>query len=98
MSATVLGRYWFVCHAEMNAIMNKNQHDIRDCAIYTTLFPCHECTKLILQVCCVVASRATTLSIQAGITCVYYASDSHHGTDSARASRRMLRLANVHCE
>ncbi|EER13046.1 conserved hypothetical protein, partial [Perkinsus marinus ATCC 50983] len=73
--------YWFVCHAEMNAIMNKNQHDIRDCAIYTTLFPCHECTKLILQ---------------AGITCVYYASDSHHGTDSARASRRMLRLANVH--
>ncbi|EER14403.1 Deoxycytidylate deaminase, putative, partial [Perkinsus marinus ATCC 50983] len=42
-------KYWFVCHAEMNAIMNKNQHDIRDCAIYTTLFPCHECTKLILQ-------------------------------------------------
>ncbi|KAF4750553.1 hypothetical protein FOZ63_000751 [Perkinsus olseni] len=76
-------KYWFVCHAEMNAIMNKNQHDIRDCAIYTTLFPCHECAKLILQ---------------AGITHVYYASDSHHDTDSARASRRMLRLAHVHCE
>jgi len=38
----------YVCHAEMNAIINSNR-DLHNCKIYTTLFPCHECTKLIIQ-------------------------------------------------
>jgi len=42
-------KYGFVCHAEMNAIMNKNTHDISGSTMYTTHFPCNECSKLIVQ-------------------------------------------------
>ena len=38
-----------VCHAEMNAILNKNQADIDGGTIFTTLYPCNECAKLIIQ-------------------------------------------------
>ena len=38
-----------VCHAEMNAIMNKNSADVKGCTIYVALFPCNECAKLIIQ-------------------------------------------------
>ena len=33
----------------MNAIMNKNTHDISGSSLYTTHFPCNECAKLIIQ-------------------------------------------------
>ncbi|XP_022650011.1 deoxycytidylate deaminase-like isoform X2 [Varroa jacobsoni] len=42
-------KYGFVCHAEMNAIMNKNTHDISGSTLYTTHFPCNECAKLVVQ-------------------------------------------------
>ena len=42
-------KYPYVCHAELNAIMNKNTASLEGCAIYTTLFPCNECAKLIVQ-------------------------------------------------
>ncbi|XP_021360241.1 deoxycytidylate deaminase-like isoform X2 [Mizuhopecten yessoensis] len=45
----VKDRDLYVCHAEMNAIVNKLSVDITDCTIYTTLFPCNECAKLICQ-------------------------------------------------
>ncbi|MDX9976383.1 MAG: dCMP deaminase family protein, partial [FCB group bacterium] len=73
-------KYPYVCHAELNAIMNKNTADLADCLIYTTLFPCCECTKLI---------------IQGGIKKVIYLSDNYHDTDSVRASRRMFDMAGV---
>ena len=38
-----------VCHAEMNAILNKNQAECSGSTIYTTLYPCNECAKLIIQ-------------------------------------------------
>lgn len=38
-----------VCHAELNAIMNKNSADVKDCTMYVALFPCNECAKLIIQ-------------------------------------------------
>ena len=40
-----------VCHAEMNAIVNRTStgFDLQDCTIYTTLSPCVECAKLIVQ-------------------------------------------------
>ncbi|CAD5225555.1 unnamed protein product [Bursaphelenchus xylophilus] len=41
-------KYYYVCHAEMNAIVNKKSA-IRDAKIYVTLFPCNECAKLIIQ-------------------------------------------------
>ncbi|KAI1714472.1 cytidine and deoxycytidylate deaminase zinc-binding region domain-containing protein [Ditylenchus destructor] len=42
-------KYPFVCHAEMNAILNKNSQSLKDCTIYSTMFPCNECAKLIIQ-------------------------------------------------
>uniref|UniRef100_A0A1X7T9A4 dCMP deaminase n=1 Tax=Amphimedon queenslandica TaxID=400682 RepID=A0A1X7T9A4_AMPQE len=38
-----------VCHAELNAILNKNSADVKGCTIYVALFPCNECAKLIIQ-------------------------------------------------
>lgn len=41
--------YFLVCHAEMNAILNKNSADVKGCKIYVTHYPCNECAKLIVQ-------------------------------------------------
>ena len=73
-------KYPYVCHAEVNAILNKNAESLVGCSIYVTLFPCNECAKLIIQ------SR---------IKEVIYLSDSHKESDAMTASRRMLRLAGV---
>ena len=43
-------KYMYVCHAEMNAIMNKNSASVEGCTIYVALFPCNECAKMIIQV------------------------------------------------
>lgn len=75
-------KYPYVCHAELNAILNNIGMDLRGCKIYTALFPCNECTKAI---------------IQAGITEVVYLSDKYESTDPAKASRLMLERAGVHC-
>lgn len=48
--------------------------------IYVALFPCNDCTKLI---------------IQSGIREVVYLSDKYHDTPSCMAARRMLELAKV---
>ena len=58
-------KYPFVCHAEMNAILNKNSADVKGCSIYVALFPCNECSKLI---------------IQSGISEVVFLSDKYHDT------------------
>lgn len=42
-------KYPFVCHAEMNAIMNKNEANLNNCTMFVSLFPCNECAKLIIQ-------------------------------------------------
>ncbi|CAJ0944407.1 unnamed protein product, partial [Ranitomeya imitator] len=42
-------KYPYVCHAELNAIMNKNSADVKGCIMYVALFPCNECAKLIIQ-------------------------------------------------
>ncbi|XP_053478132.1 deoxycytidylate deaminase [Ictalurus furcatus] len=42
-------KYPYVCHAELNAIMNKTSVDVKGCTIYVTLFPCNECAKAIIQ-------------------------------------------------
>ena len=76
-------KYMFVCHAELNAVLNKNQHDVNGCTIYTTLFPCHDCAKLL---------------IQSGIARVVFLSDSKAESASARASRKMLSLAGISLE
>eukprot|EP00884_Botryococcus_braunii_P011501 jgi/Botrbrau1/20351/Bobra.0006s0020.1 len=42
-------KYPFVCHAEMNAILNKNTASLTNARIYVTMFPCNECAKLLIQ-------------------------------------------------
>ena len=42
-------KYAYVCHAEMNAIMNKNAQSLRGATLYVTMYPCNECAKLIIQ-------------------------------------------------
>lgn len=68
-------KYPYVCHAELNAVLNSISTDLRECRIYVGLFPCNECTKVI---------------IQAGIEELIYLSDKYAETDSVRASKIML--------
>ncbi len=42
-------KYMYVCHAELNAILNSGTADLRGAKLYTTLFPCNECAKAIIQ-------------------------------------------------
>ena len=72
-------KYPYVCHAELNAILNSIK-SLKDCIIYVALFPCHECTKAI---------------IQSGIKEIVYLSDKYTNTDSNRASKKMLDVAGV---
>ncbi|WP_427041984.1 dCMP deaminase family protein [Fusobacterium sp. SB021] len=72
-------KYPFVCHAELNAILNSTK-SLKDCIIYVALFPCHECSKAI---------------IQSGIKEIVFLSDKYSGTDSDLASKRMLDAAGV---
>uniref|UniRef100_A0A8C6PZ03 Deoxycytidylate deaminase n=1 Tax=Nothobranchius furzeri TaxID=105023 RepID=A0A8C6PZ03_NOTFU len=73
-------KYPYVCHAELNAIMNKNSADVKGCTMYVALFPCNECAKLI---------------IQAGLKEVIYICDKYHHTPEMTASRRLLHMAGV---
>lgn len=41
-------KYAYVVHAEANAILNAIS-GTKDCTLYVTLYPCHECVKLIIQ-------------------------------------------------
>ena len=75
-------KYPYICHAELNAILNNIGMDLHGCKIYTALFPCNECTKAI---------------IQSGITEVIYLSDKYEGTDIFKASKIMLAKAGVSC-
>jgi len=75
-------KYPYVCHAELNAILNNIGIDLHGCRLYTTLFPCNECAKAI---------------IQAGLSEVIYLSDKYAGTEAHTASRKMLDSAGFHC-
>jgi dCMP deaminase len=72
-------KYPYVVHAEANAILNSTK-DLHGARIYVALFPCNECTKLI---------------IQSGIKEIVYMSDKYRESDSVKASKKMLDLAGV---
>lgn len=42
-------KYPYVCHAEMNALLNKNGASVKGARIFVTMFPCNECAKLLIQ-------------------------------------------------
>ena len=73
-------KYPYVCHAELNAILNKNSSDVKNCTMYVGLFPCNECAKLV---------------IQSGIKDIIYMSDKYHDTKEMIASRRLLDMAGI---
>jgi len=73
-------KYLYVCHAEVNAVLNKGSTDVKGATLYVALFPCNECAKTI---------------IQAGIKEVVFMSDTYHHTDACRASRIMFQMAGV---
>lgn len=72
-------KYPYVVHAEANAILNSTK-DLHGSRIYVALFPCNECTKLI---------------IQSGVVEIIYLSDKYRDTDSVKASKKMLDMAGV---
>jgi dCMP deaminase len=72
-------KYPYVVHAEANAILNSTK-DLHGSRIYVALFPCNECTKLI---------------IQSGIREIIYLSDKYNHTDSVKASKKMLDMAGI---
>lgn len=72
-------KYPYVVHAEPNAILNSIS-PLDGCTIYVTLFPCNECTKLI---------------IQSGIKEIVYLSDKYNETPSDLAAKKMLEATGV---
>ncbi|KAG6573132.1 Deoxycytidylate deaminase, partial [Cucurbita argyrosperma subsp. sororia] len=42
-------KYPYVCHAEVNAILNTNHASASGQRLYVTMFPCNECAKVIIQ-------------------------------------------------
>lgn len=73
-------KYLFVCHAELNALLNYTGTNLGGSRIYTTLFPCNECTKAL---------------IQSGIKEVVYGEDKYRDTPSVIAAKRMMKSAGI---
>ncbi|MBR0486002.1 MAG: dCMP deaminase family protein [Oscillospiraceae bacterium] len=76
-------KYPFVCHAELNAILNSASVSLKGCTLYVTLFPCNECAKAI---------------IQSGIKKVIYAENKYADSDATKASEMMFRMTGVELE
>ncbi len=72
-------KYPYVVHAEPNAILNSTV-TLEDAKLYVTLFPCHECAKLI---------------IQSGIKEIVYVENKYQEKSSVKASMRMLKDAGI---
>lgn len=72
-------KYPYVVHAEANAILNATQ-SLKHATCYVTLFPCHECTKLL---------------IQSGVKELVYKENKYEDTPSHKAALRMLEKANI---
>ena len=73
-------KYPFVCHAELNAILNSNIPSLAGSTLYVTLFPCNECAKAI---------------IQCGIRRVVYFDNKYADTDGVKASTMMFSKCGV---
>ena len=73
-------KYMFVCHAELNAVLNYGGGSLKNSKVYTTLFPCNECAKAL---------------IQAGVKEVIYMCDKYAATDSTKAAKQMFDTAHV---
>ena len=73
-------KYMYVCHAELNAILNSGDTSLKDSILYVTLFPCNECAKAI---------------IQSGIREVVYLSDKYNGEINNLVSKKMFDMVGI---
>ena len=73
-------KYMFVCHAELNAILNYSGSNLKGSKVYVTLFPCNECAKAL---------------IQSGVSEVIYYSDKYSDSFSTLAAKRMFESAGI---
>ncbi len=73
-------KYLYVCHAELNALLNYTGTNLQGAKVYTTLFPCNECTKAL---------------IQSGICEVIYGEDKYANTASVIAAKKMMASSGV---
>jgi dCMP deaminase len=73
-------KYAYVVHAEVNAVMNATSN-LKGCTMYVDLFPCNECTKVI---------------IQAGIREVVYLDDKYWDKPFTVAAKNLLYAAGVY--
>lgn len=73
-------KYPYVCHAELNAILNRSTGSLEGAKLYVTLFPCNECAKAI---------------IQCGIKEIVYGEDKYAGSDSVVASKKMFDMVGI---
>ena len=74
-------KYAYICHAELNAILNNKGSNLEGARIYVDLFPCNECAKAI---------------IQSGIKEIVYKSDKNAALEkSFIVSKKMLDYCGV---
>lgn len=78
----LMDKHSYVVHAEANAILNYrgSLKDVQGATVYVTLFPCHECAKML---------------VQAGIGEVVYLDDKYHDTQGAAVARRVFDTCGV---
>ncbi len=72
-------KHAYVVHAEANAILHATK-SLVGARVYMTLFPCHECAKLLAS------SRVKE---------IIYLSDKHNGRESNRISKKIFELTNI---
>lgn len=72
-------KHKYVVHAEANAILNTNA-DLHGKVLYVTMFPCHECAKLI---------------VQKGISEVIYLDDKYLSKESGVSAMTIFNAAGV---
>lgn len=73
-------KYPYVCHAELNAILNRSTGSLQGAKLYVTLFPCNECAKAI---------------IQCGIKEIIYGEDKYADSNGVKASKKMFDMVGV---
>lgn len=73
-------KHAYVCHAELNAVMNCGNTELNNMSLYCTHFPCNDCAKVI---------------IQSGIKKVIYLGEHRPNEEPYLATRRMFKASGV---
>lgn len=74
-------KYAYVVHSEANAILHAKA-SLENSRCYVTLFPCHECAKMM-----------ATVKIKE----IIYLSDKYEGTVENQVAKRIFEMSNIKC-